>query len=342
MENAVSRIGASGNLARHDGAAILIRHGVLIVCGQEMAAARCSRRRFDRRLPVDLVIDRRSDQLLRHHFQRSRCFGRSETGPPGEVANGRGTMTREVSTRQLRERFVTRSRRRCGQPFIHQHERLLFAGAWADADESLVREPPQQVQAATCFGRDASSIESPVQLGSGQASAAAQRLAQDFPTAGDDAAVDAELPFESRCIARKRARPAKIEHPARVFGGNEVQRAAQRPGANDRALADGFFDGSFGCAARPQSDGPQCTKVVLRLDGAEPANGLCRAGERIMTDALLAQALGGESDGASSGLAALESLRCPCLLYWRGPGNSATALSPAPAVQSAGSKHPRS
>lgn len=132
--------------------------------------------------------------------------------------------------------------------------------------------------------------------------AAAQRVAQDFATACDHSTVDAVFPFESSGIAPQRTGTAEIEHPARVLGCNEVQRAAQRPGANDRALADGLFDGAFGCAARAQSDGPQCAEVVLCLDGAEPANGLRRAGERIMTDALSAQALGGESDGASSGV----------------------------------------
>src|SRR6185312_2580372 len=125
-------------------------------------------------------------------------------------------------------------------------------------------------------------VESAVQLGPRQAVAAAQRVAQDFATVRDEAGVDAVFPFESRRVARQRARSAEIEHPARVFGCNEVQRAAQWPGANDLALADGSFDGVFGSATRAQSDGPQRAEVILRLDGAEPADGVGRADERIM------------------------------------------------------------
>ena len=80
-----------------------------------------------------------------------------------------------------------------------------------------------------------------------------------------------------------------------------MQRAAQGPHANDLALGEGSFDGSLGRATGAQADGPQRAEVVLRLNGPEPANGLLSAGERIMTDALMAQALSGESDGASLG-----------------------------------------
>lgn len=80
-----------------------------------------------------------------------------------------------------------------------------------------------------------------------------------------------------------------------------MQRAAQGPHANDLALGDGSFDGSFGRAASAQADGPQRAEIVLCLNGPEPTNGFCSAGERIMTDALMAQALSGESDGVSLG-----------------------------------------
>jgi hypothetical protein len=80
-----------------------------------------------------------------------------------------------------------------------------------------------------------------------------------------------------------------------------MQRAAQGPHANDLALGDGSFDGSFGRAAGAQADGPQRAEIVLCLNGREPTDGLGDSGERIMTDALMAQALSGESDGAFSG-----------------------------------------
>jgi hypothetical protein len=87
-----------------------------------------------------------------------------------------------------------------------------------------------------------------------------------------------------------------------------MERAAQGPGANDRTVGDGSFDGILGCGAGAQPDRPERAQVVLGLDRAEPADGRGRTGERMMTDALLAQALGGESDGESSDLKGARSL----------------------------------
>lgn len=95
-----------------------------------------------------------------------------------------------------------------------------------------------------------------------------------------------------------------------------MQRATQWVGANDRALGNGLLDGSLGGAAGAQPDGPERAEVVLRLDGAEPADGLAGAGERITTDALSRQALGGESDGEPSGPEEIAcSLACTAW-YW--------------------------
>lgn len=88
-----------------------------------------------------------------------------------------------------------------------------------------------------------------------------------------------------------------------------MQRAAQWPSANDFTFGDSLFDGGFGGAARAQPEGPQRTEIVLRLDRPEPADSLGGAAERIMTDALAAQALGGKSDGTSSGGWGAKSLR---------------------------------
>ena len=137
-----------------------------------------------------------------------------------------------------------------------------------------------------------------------------------LPLRAMSATVDAVFPFESLCAACQCARRAQLKHPARVLRGDEVQRAAQRPGANDRALGDGLFDWRSRLRAGAQADGPQRAEVVLRLDGAEPANGRGRAGERIMTDALLAHALGGESDGTSLGLGARKVYPQGAVLAW--------------------------
>ena len=301
MEDAVTRIRSRCELARQHSAAILVRHCVFIVRGQQMTTSFRARVRRPRCLPIRLTVDRHSRQLARHALACDLGFGSSESRPPREVANRRRPVAREIASRELRERFVARSRRCGGQPFVREHERLLLARARAETDEPFVRMPPQQVQAAAAASRDASALESSIQIGPRYTLSALQRLDQHFAAASDEATVDPVLLFESARVARQCPRRAQAQHPACIFRGDKVQRAAQRPGANDRAIGDGSFDCGLGCRAGAQADRPERAEVVLRLERAEPANGRGRAGELLMTNALLAHALGGELDGRSSG-----------------------------------------
>jgi hypothetical protein len=126
----------------------------------------------------------------------------------------------------------------------------LLAGARTETDEAFVRMPPQQMQAATAAGRDARALQSSIQIGTRQSVAAAQRIDHYLRAARDEATLDSVFLLESPCTASQRARSAQAQHPARIFGSDEVQRAAQRPGTNDRTFGDWLVRCEASVAAR--------------------------------------------------------------------------------------------
>src|SRR4051812_27796289 len=84
--------------------------------------------------------------------------------PPGEVLQRCRLMAREIPPRQFSQRLVAAEDPAARYPFIEQHERLLLSGAGTEADETVVRAAPQDVQAAGVRGGDAGALEQRVHV----------------------------------------------------------------------------------------------------------------------------------------------------------------------------------
>src|SRR6185437_5771267 len=102
---------------------------------------------------------------------------------------------------------------------------------------------------------------------------------------GEHDLVDPERAEPAR---RSRDGPGREElrHPARVRGGNEVERPAHRPGADDRTVRERSLHVLLARRREPQAHGPQRAEVVLSLHGAEPGDRLFRPREGGRRDAL--------------------------------------------------------
>jgi len=107
------------------------------------------------------------------------------------------------------------------------------------------------------------------QLGAGHPLPLPQRALDQPPALRDQPVVNLEL-LLSALVAGEHAGSGQPDHPARVFRGHRMQRAAQCPGEHDAPVGDGPLDIDEGRAFRAQADRPCRLRVVLRLQGAEP------------------------------------------------------------------------
>ena len=74
-----------------------------------------------------------------------------------------------------------------------------------------------------------------------------------------------------------------------------MQRTAQRPGADDRAVGDGRLDRRFGVSAdEPQTDGPERPEEILGLNRPESRDEFARTRVGGPIDALMDQPLAGK------------------------------------------------
>src|SRR5207244_2301568 len=91
------------------------------------------------------------------------------------------------------------------------------------------------------------------------------------------------------CVTGDDPRCHESEHPADISGGHEMQRAADRPRADDAALCDSFFNAGFGGVRQAKADRPLSAGEVLRLHRAEIRDHLGGSTKVLLSDMLVAQ-----------------------------------------------------
>jgi len=105
--------------------------------------------------------------------------------------------------------------------------------------------------------------------------------------------IDAKLFAPSSRLCQP-ARGQQFEQPAHVGCGDQVQRAAHRPRAHDRAVVQRRLDLPLGARGEAQADGPQRAQVVLRLHGEQVRDHCGRRGAVRGGDLLVVEAAGDE------------------------------------------------
>src|SRR6185436_9235489 len=123
--------------------------------------------------------------------------------------------------------------------------------------------------------------------------AAAQRALDERAAAADRPRIELELALEPRPIPRQHARREQLEHPAHILRGDEVQRPAHRPAADDAALRERALDVTLNVAldggAHAQAHRPQRAEEILRLHRAEVRHDVVRRREVVAGQELAVQ-----------------------------------------------------
>ena len=133
---------------------------------------------------------------------------------------------------------------------------------------------------------DARFLQGRSQLGTRQVRPAPQRALNDSPRAREGLRVEAVL----AAVVRHRAvhsRPGKREHPSDVGRRDEVPGGPQNVRAQDLASIEGSIQRGVARPLHALAERPLRPRVVLRLDGAEPRNGLDGRSESRADEALI-------------------------------------------------------
>src|SRR5262249_44909342 len=91
-----------------------------------------------------------------------------EPRPPREVAHGGGAVAREVALGEASERLVAGEAGRGRNPGVEERERRLLLAVGPEADQALLGEAREDVDAALAGGRNAGAGEPGVHLGARQ------------------------------------------------------------------------------------------------------------------------------------------------------------------------------
>src|SRR5678815_100684 len=108
---------------------------------------------------------------------------------------------------------------------------MLLSGTRAEADEPRLGEVAEDVETTRVVRRDAGLVPDRIQGVAPHALPPLHRAFGDSCTAREDRVVQLELSVPAASTRDDSWREQR-QHPARVFGGDEVQRTAHGPGAN--------------------------------------------------------------------------------------------------------------
>src|SRR6202040_752104 len=213
------------------------------------------------------------------------CVHQLQSRPPGEVADRRGAVPAEVAVGQLGERLLARQAPRPWQPLLEQDEGRLLALAWAEADQAVLREPPEHVHPALPTWREPGALEGSIRRRPRELAATLEIPDQQGGGPSQDALVDAEGAQATRSGGGP-ARRQQLGHPARVVGGDEVQRTPHRPGADDASVCDRPLHIRLARVGGAKANGPQCSPVILGLHRTERGDHGAGLAERTAGDPL--------------------------------------------------------
>jgi hypothetical protein len=189
---------------------------------------------------------------------------------------------------------------RLADPFLQQHEGRLALASRSVAEQALLRQVADHVDAALAGGRYAAAVERRVDLGTSERAAALERAHQQAGAAREGGLVELERAIAAR-RARDDARRQQPQHPARVLRRHEVQRPAHRPRPDDHSGRDRAFDRRDVGVRQPQARRPEPAAVVLGLDGAHPAHELGQARVARTRELLIAEPLRDHVEAAHAG-----------------------------------------
>ena len=254
--------------------------------------ARRGRRRRQRvaREPVGLAVDGHVLEPAASQVEPGPRVGGAQPRPPREIGHRRGAVSGEVPVRDLGQRLVAPAPTGLRQPGVEEDERVLLALARSEADEALLRQAPQDVDASLAGRRDASALERLIRGRARDRLAAVEPAGEDSPRPRERRVVQPELAEATGGACDDPGRE-QLDHPSCVGGGDEVQRPSHGPRPHDAALGQRALDVALACAGHAQPHGPERTEVVLSLDCAEPRD------ERAWCVRLRRDVLGGEPEG---------------------------------------------
>ena len=187
----------------------------------------------------------------RHALQRAARAPQPDPRPGRQIAGRRGTVRREIATAEQRQRLLLgervlhrgrrRRRGRAAEPVLEQ--RHTSGSRPPTSGGTRQTTPRMAAYASEVRGGLAAGVDRRPRREHG---------ARLRPLRGEDLAQLPERALAAFVVkaerqpswasARGEDRPQQADEPARVLGGDEVQRAAQRPRPDERAVAQRRVD----------------------------------------------------------------------------------------------------
>ena len=156
-------------------------------------------------------------------------------------------------------------------PLVEQREGLVLAVDGPEYEHTVQREVKEQVVSALTGGRHSNRLEGGEEVVTPRSAAARQVLSGCVSDESKLAIGDSQI-RSSSCGRGCGARSADREHPPEILRGNEVQRAAHRPGAHDLTGRECGLDRGIRAARGAQAHRPLHSREVLALHGEHPAH----------------------------------------------------------------------
>ena len=271
------------------GAAIPIAEQILVETGQQMHGwgVVADLRRLARH-PVDTIGNSFLDQRFPGCCQACLCLRRGQPCPAHQILQRGRPVAGEVAPGQLSQSLVSRQAPGQRDPLIQQGKGLLFAAARAKADQPVLRRPPKEMVAALARRRDARLLQRLQHFITGELLPALQRFGKHLLAARKGCLVQFKLAVAAGAV-RDHPRGEERQQPTDILRGDEMQRAAHRPGAHDGALGDRLFDAALGRPGHAQPDRPERPAIILGLHRAQPGDDIAGLGERRVGDAVIGQ-----------------------------------------------------
>jgi hypothetical protein len=195
----------------------------------------------------------------------------------------------DVASDELAERLVPLQVPWRAYPFVEQDDELVAAVRRAEDRHALETEPPQQVVGPLRHTEQSRLVPRGDQGGTRRRATPGQQALGDGAGPGHHGVVDAQL-GSSATRRGDRAGGRQGEDPAEIFGGDEVQGAAHRPGPDDGPVVERGSHVVAGMGTGgAKTDRQQRCAQVLGLHGGQSAHGRDR-GRRSCGDELRAKA----------------------------------------------------